>query len=63
MLGRLMGHYEVLDRIGPILYANQRIIIGGGRDLKTFGQIIAEARKALGISQKDLAGVPDSFVA
>ena len=51
-----MGHYEVLDRIGPILYANQRIIIGGGRDLKTFGQIIAEARKALGISQKDLAG-------
>ena len=51
-----MGHYDVLDGIWPILYANQRIIIDGGCDLKTFGQIIAEARKALGISQKDLAG-------
>ena len=45
------------DRIGHGSYANQRIVIHTGAfiDVKTFGQIIAEARKALGISQKDLA--------
>jgi transcriptional regulator with XRE-family HTH domain len=47
--------FALTHRTGEV-YANQRIIITEvSLFVKTFGQIIAEARKALGLSQKDLA--------